>query len=340
MPSVCRARLGHGVFRVRQQSDVGVVATLQTADGVRVESVSHISLGEGQVDQARGETPTPGSGDPVLGSYGHGLEFTVLLYIPGTGDLTADHYLRRLLRACGFAVTIATGTATVTPLAGGCAGDEATEVLPLTAEFAEGGGVTYGIYDAVGQVTSVQADAGGFVRFSIQLMGRLRETPAATGALPTVSYPAQDTPLVARNATAVAGDLESEAAAIPGLYSWSLSPGVTAESVPDQLSPTGLAIPFVASMETPVLEFSSPVQGTFSAGMWADFIGQQESWMEIEITGNAGSEIFTLTAPRAFPSVPGRSDTAGHRVDDITALLKPGPSTAEFTMQIHEETSP
>jgi hypothetical protein len=334
----CRAPSRIGAVRFRPQTVIGTAISLTADDGVRVIEAPTVSpIGEGRVDIEEEETPIPGGLDPILGSYGETVELAVPIPVTENGELDADHALVRLFRACGCAVSIAAGDATVTPLLGGCVGtSSASDRIPGTLEWAQRGGLVHRWRDATGAFLGLSSEGGGGItaRFILQGALDLREDLAV---FPTVNYPGQAKMLAARNSSLSLGSIEDPG----GLYSWELITGITAQEVTDQLSPSGLTFPFSYMSDRAMLNITGPQAPDYSEEAWDAFLDMATvGALQLDVTGQAAARVLRLTAPRPFSSPQGMGDEAGHRTDERELLLKPSGTTLPWSLILSEQAAP
>jgi hypothetical protein len=334
----CRAPSRIGAVRFRPQAVIGTAIALTADDGVRVIEAPTVSpIGEGRVDIEEEETPIPGGLDPILGSYGETVELAVPIPVTASSELDADHALVRLFRACGCAVAISGGDATITPLLGGCIGtSSADDRIPGTLEWVQRNGLTHRWKDVIGAFTGLSSEGGGTItaRFILQGTLDLRED---TASMPTVNYPGQGVMLAARNAAITLGSIEDPG----GLYSWELTTGITAQEVADQLSPSGLTFPFSYMSDRAMLTITGPQAADYSEEAWDAFLDMTSlGALQLNVTGQAADQVLRLNAPRPFSSPQGMGDEAGHRTDERELLLKPSGTTLPWSLILSEQAAP
>ncbi len=329
----CRAASNRGAIRIRPQASMGTFPSLTLSDGLRVHGRPQIGqLGEGMVNVEEEESPMPGGTDPVLGSYGESLTIEVPVPVTEDTELSADHAFVRLMRACGCSVSIATGTATINALLGGCVGFDATDVVPIGVEWAQRGGLTHRWVDAIGAVESFHADGGGVVLARVVLHARV-VSKVDTTAFPAVTYPGQAKMLAARNAT-----LEAASESLPGLYSWELQTGITAQEQEDQLAAAGLAPPFVYQSDVALFNIDGPQAPDYSEGAWAKFLTMADTAdLELRIKGQTANDVLEIDSPRFYTSPQTMGDNAGHRTDARELTLKPSGTTPAWTIRLNEQ---
>lgn len=332
----CKAPDRIGQILVRQQTTIGTPATFVAADdGVQVSSApSWGASGEGRVSIEETERAQPGGFDPVLGSYGETFTFRTPLFIPNTGELTADHCIVRLLRACGCGVSITAGVATITSLVGGCVGDGAAERVPVTIRWEQETGLTSVWKDCLGSFEVVGENTGGIIEIEWTMICRLVSRVKTTSLTASVGYPGQSRKLTARKAALTLASTTNPST----LYSWTFSPGIQAQEVPSQLADAGLDLPFVFQSTEALFSLNTALEQDYSEELWDHFLAMSTTGALLySCTGQAAGVVLTIAAPRPFASPQSLGSEAGHRTDERELLLTPGTAgEAAWTMTITE----
>lgn len=333
----CRAPSRIGVIRLRQQNALGTPIALQSTDGVRVIEAPQIAgIGEGMVNIMEDESPRAGGLAPVLGSYGETFSLLVPVPVAEDGELTADHVIVRLFRACGCAVAISGGDATITPLQGGCVGLTAADRVPLTVEWAQEGGLTHSWFDCIGAFEMIEGEGGGVVAMRFVLVCKIT-SKIATTSLPTVTYPGQGVMLAARNA-ALAKNGDPFPAA---LRNWTLNTGIQADEETNQLEVNGIGFPMSYLSGEPTFSMTFPQGGEISAGAWAAFLQMIDvSDIRLDITGQAAARVLRIDMPSSYWGPQTMGEESGYRTDERELTLKPTSTDPVWTIVLSEQDAP
>ncbi len=337
MTTECRAPERIGVIRLAPQTEIGTAATLVAADGLIVRADPEWeAIGEGMIDTEEGENPLPGSQEPILGSYGEALTFQVSVPVAAENELTTDHALVRLCRACGCDISLAAGELEIEESDGACVGFGAGDIVPLTVETVQRGGLLQRWIDCVGALTQVAGEsAGGGVMLTFRLIGRV-DTKEAAGALPSVDYPGQEPMLSARN-----GRFEEDGSdLLGGLYSWTLTTGLEVQEVEDQTAAAGQGLPFVFGTTAAELEVNRAMLGGVATDLWNKFLAMEAiDDLEIGVEGQSEHdvEIFTLAMPKVYVGPSDAGNEAGHRTDGRTFRLKSDGAEKRWKITIRED---
>lgn len=330
----CAAQIRIGIVQIVPDPDPDVTPTFTADSGVRVVMEGVAARGEGQIDEQEIESPIPGGQRPVLGSYAETCTFQTYLYIPEEDDLSASHYLVRLLRACGCPVAIDDNEAVVDSPLGVCLD---TDVLPVAIRWTQRNGVVRTWRRCVGSFGIEAETSGNKIRFNWEMHGDPVAPLTESGALPTVTYPAQDgQPLTARNVTYDIGGSST----VDVLYSWSLVTGISAEDVSNQLTASGLGASLVALSGAARWEQVIAARGAVTVGLYTGFREQTAfPLIEIAVAGQSsdGTEILSVLLPEAYPDRQELEEEAGQRALAAPLLLKPGPDFGPWRIVVREQ---